>query len=68
MSQFAFLQREWSAADGAAVRFEVAAHVDTRTACFYVKRTLKLGDVVVLSILLAGFTRYLSDRLDASVV
>jgi type I restriction enzyme, R subunit len=43
MSQFAFLQREWSAVFDAAARAEAAVHVDPRTACFYARRTLELA-------------------------
>src|SRR2546427_8881933 len=43
MSQFAFLQREWSAVFDAASRAEAAVHADPRTACFYARRTLELA-------------------------
>ena len=43
MSQFAFLQREWSAVFDAASRSEAAAHADPRTACFYARRALELA-------------------------
>ena len=43
MSQFAFLQREWTAVYDAAVRAEVAVHRDPRTACFYARRALELA-------------------------
>src|SRR5437764_7474297 len=43
MSQFAFLQREWSAVFDAAVRAEAAVHSDPRTACFYARRALELS-------------------------
>src|SRR5881275_1119319 len=43
MSQFAFLQREWSAVFDAAVRAEGAVHSDPRTACFYARRALELA-------------------------
>ena len=43
MSQFAFLQREWSAVFDAATRAEVAVHSDPRTACFYARRALELS-------------------------
>jgi type I restriction enzyme R subunit len=43
MSQFAFLQREWSAVFDAAARAEAAVHADPRTACFYARRTLELA-------------------------
>lgn len=43
MSQFAFLQREWSAVFDGATKAEVAAHSDPRTACFYARRALELA-------------------------
>jgi type I restriction enzyme R subunit len=43
MSQFAFLQREWSAVFDAAAKAEVAVHSDPRTACFYARRALELA-------------------------
>jgi type I restriction enzyme R subunit len=43
MSQFAFLQREWSAVFEAAAKAEAALLVDPRTACFYARRTLELA-------------------------
>jgi type I restriction enzyme R subunit len=43
MSQFAFLQREWTAVYDAAVRAEEAVHRDPRTACFYARRALELA-------------------------
>ena len=43
MSQFAFLQREWSPVFDAASRAEAAVHADPRTACFYARRTLELA-------------------------
>jgi type I restriction enzyme R subunit len=43
MSQFAFLQREWSAVFDAAGKAEVAVHSDPRTACFYARRALELA-------------------------
>jgi type I restriction enzyme, R subunit len=43
MSQFAFLQREWSAVFDAATKAEVAVHSDPRTACFYARRALELS-------------------------
>ena len=43
MSQFAFLQREWSAVFDAASKAETAVHADPRTACFYARRTLELA-------------------------
>ncbi len=43
MSQFAFLQREWTAVFDAAARAETAAHADPRAACFYARRALELA-------------------------
>jgi len=43
MSQFAFLQREWTAVYDAAVGAEVSAHRDPRTSCFYARRALELA-------------------------
>src|SRR3989442_4034008 len=43
MSQFIFLQREWSAVFDAAARAEAAVHADPRTACFYARRALELA-------------------------
>ena len=43
MSQFAFLQREWSAVFDAATKAEAAVHADPRTACFYARRALELA-------------------------
>lgn len=43
MSQFGFLQREWSAVFDAATKAEVAVHSDPRTACFYARRALELA-------------------------
>src|SRR4249920_1938889 len=43
MSQFAFLQREWSAVFDAAAKAEAAVHPDPRTACFYARRALELA-------------------------
>jgi type I restriction enzyme R subunit len=42
MTQFAFLQREWSAVFDATMRAEDAVHTDPRTACFYARRALEL--------------------------
>jgi type I restriction enzyme, R subunit len=42
MSQFTFLQREWSAVFEAAAKAEAAVHADPRTACFYARRALEL--------------------------
>ncbi len=43
MSQFSFLEREWSAVFDAAARGEAAVHADPRTACFYARRALELA-------------------------
>jgi len=43
MTQFNFLQREWSAVFDAASKAEAAVHADPRTACFYARRTLELA-------------------------
>jgi len=43
MSNFAFLQSEWSALYGAAVKAEEMANADARTSCFYARRTLELA-------------------------
>lgn len=43
MSQFAFLQREWTAVFDAAARAEAAVHADPRTSCFYARRALELA-------------------------
>ena len=43
MSNFIFLQGEWSAVFDAASRAETAVHSDPRTACFYARRTLELA-------------------------
>ncbi len=43
MSQFAFLQGEWSAVHDAAARAEAAVHAEPRTACFYARRALELA-------------------------
>lgn len=43
MSQFAFLEREWTDVYDAAVRAERAALLDPRTACFYARRSLELA-------------------------
>ena len=42
MTQFAFLQREWSTVFDAASKAEASVHADPRTACFYARRTLEL--------------------------
>jgi type I restriction enzyme R subunit len=43
MSQFAFLQREWTGVFEAASKAEVVVHADPRTACFYARRALELA-------------------------
>ena len=43
MSQFRFLQREWTAVFEAATRAEIAVYTDARTACFYSRRALELA-------------------------
>ena len=43
MSQFAFLQAEWTAVYDSAARAESAVHADPRTACFYARRALELA-------------------------
>src|SRR5262245_23921436 len=43
MTQFAFLQREWSTVFEAASKAEAAVHADPRTACFYARRALELA-------------------------
>lgn len=43
MSQFAFLQREWSVVYDAAARAESAVQADPRTTCFYARRALELA-------------------------
>jgi len=43
MSQFTFLEREWSAVFDAAAKAEAAVHSDPRTACFYARRALELA-------------------------
>lgn len=45
MSNFAFLQPEWAALHGAAIKAEELANTDARTACFYARRTLELAVV-----------------------
>jgi len=42
MSNFAFLQSEWSLLFEAATKAEVIANTDARTSCFYARRTLEL--------------------------
>ncbi len=43
MSNFAFLQSEWSTLFGAASKAEGMANTDARTSCFYARRTLELA-------------------------
>ena len=43
MSQFIFLQREWTAVFEASSKAEAAVHADSRTACFYARRALELA-------------------------
>ncbi len=43
MSQFVFLQGEWSAVFDAAARAEAVVHADPHTACFYARRALELA-------------------------
>ena len=43
MSQFAYLECEWSTVFDAAARAELAVHADPRTACFYARRALELA-------------------------
>ena len=43
MSQFAFLQGEWSAVFESAARAEAAVHADPRAACFFARRALELA-------------------------
>jgi type I restriction enzyme R subunit len=43
MSQFCFLQREWTGVYDSAIRAEAAVHADPRTACFYARRGLELA-------------------------
>ena len=43
MSNFAFLQSEWSFLFGAASKAEGMANMDARTSCFYARRTLELA-------------------------
>ena len=42
MSNFAFLQSEWSLLYEAAVKSEGMVNIDARTSCFYARRTLEL--------------------------
>jgi type I restriction enzyme R subunit len=43
VSNFAFLQSEWSTLFGAASKAEGMANTDARTSCFYARRTLELA-------------------------
>ncbi len=43
MSNFAFLQREWSLLYEAATKAEDMANTDARASCFYARRTLELA-------------------------
>jgi type I restriction enzyme R subunit len=43
MSNFAFLQSEWPTLYGAAIKAEEMANTDSRTSCFYARRTLELA-------------------------
>jgi type I restriction enzyme, R subunit len=43
VSQFLFLEREWSAVFDAASRAEAAVHADPRAACFYARRALEVA-------------------------
>lgn len=43
MSQFGFLEREWSTVFEAATKAEAAVRADPRTACFYARRALELA-------------------------
>ena len=43
MSNFAFLQSEWSILYGAAIKAEEMANTDARASCFYARRTLELA-------------------------
>ncbi len=43
MSQFTFLQREWTAVFEATSKAEAAVHTDPRTSCFYARRALELA-------------------------
>ncbi len=43
MSNFAFLQSEWSILYGAAIKAEELANTEARTSCFYARRTLELA-------------------------
>jgi type I restriction enzyme, R subunit len=43
MSNFAFLQLEWSILYASAIKAEGMANIDARTSCFYARRTLELA-------------------------
>jgi len=43
MSNFAFLKAEWPELHASAVKVESLVHTDTRTCCFYARRTLELA-------------------------
>ena len=43
MSNFAFLQSEWASIYSAAIKAEEMANTDSRTSCFYARRTLELA-------------------------
>ncbi len=43
MSNFTFLQSEWSTLFGSAIKAEGMAKIDARTSCFYARRTLELA-------------------------
>lgn len=43
MSNFAFLQSEWSSLFDASIKAEAMANTDARTSCFYARRTLELA-------------------------
>ena len=43
MSNFAFLQSEWSTLYGVAIKAEEMANTDARASCFYARRTLELA-------------------------
>ena len=45
MSNFAFLQAEWSTLYAAAIKAKEMASTDARTSCFYARRTLELAVV-----------------------
>ena len=43
MSNFAFLQTEWPELHASARKVESLVHTDTRTCCFYARRTLEMA-------------------------